>query len=132
MNPPAGRPPPRIVYIDDDEALVELFVLQMRRRGYVVAGYVDAAEAMGELRRAPRACDAVVTDYHMPAMSGIDVARHVLRLRPNLPVMIATTSITPSMRDAAAAAGVRAVVLKANAVEAVATILAKLRRRRRP
>jgi len=68
----------------------------------------------------------LMTDYNMPGMSGLDVARSVLALSPNLPVAVASGYITDELQAEAVAAGVREVVFKTDAVEAFCEVVARL------
>ena len=85
--------------------------------GYVVTGFAGAAEALDAVRTAPQAFDLVVADYNMPGLSGLELARELAVLRPELPVIISTGYITDPLRTQAAALGVRALVRKENTVE---------------
>ena len=107
----------RILYIDDDDALVFLIQRSLERRGIHVSGYTDQREALAALRANPAAFDLVVTDYNMPGMSGLDVAREVRAIRPDLPLAIASGFIDETLRAEADGAGVRELIFKANAVE---------------
>ena len=113
----------RILYIDDDSALVELFTRQLERRGYGVKGCVDAEDAMEQLRADPQAVDLVITDFNMPRMSGLDVARAVREIRPGLPVIVTSGYITEQLRSQAAEAGVAAVISKPNTVQELGELL---------
>jgi CheY-like chemotaxis protein len=106
-----------ILYIDDDEALVFLIKRILERRGYRISGYVDQREALAALRADPAAFDLVVTDYNMPGMSGLDVARQIRMIRADLPVAVASGFIDEALRLHAAGAGVRELIFKANAAE---------------
>ncbi len=113
----------RVLYVDDEEALRFLVPLALEPLGYVVKPLEGAREAMDELRAHPDAFDAVVTDLWMPGMSGIDLARQVLVLRPGLPVIVSSGSVRPGERDAAIAAGARDMVLKPDTVQEFARVL---------
>ncbi len=106
-----------ILYIDDDEALVFLVKRLLERRGCRIRGYTNQQEALNALRADPAAFDLVVTDYNMPGMSGLDVAREVRTIRADLPVAIASGFIDETLRAQANAAGVRELIFKASAVE---------------
>ena len=75
-----------ILYLDDDEALVYLVRRLLERHGFRVSGYIDQGEALAALRAEPHLFDLVLTDYNMPGMSGLDVAREVRAIRAGLPV----------------------------------------------
>ena len=105
------------LYIDDDEALVYLVKRLMERRGFHISAYTDQKEALNDLRASPATFDLVVTDYNMPGMSGLDVAREVKTIRADLPVAIASGFIDGTLRAQADDAGVRELIFKASAVE---------------
>jgi signal transduction histidine kinase len=77
-----------VMYIDDEEALVFLAIRLITRLGYKCTGYSKAEEALQALRGNPVGVDAVVTDFAMPSMTGLDLARRVHEIRPDLPVAI--------------------------------------------
>ncbi len=107
----------RVLYIDDDEALIFLVQRLLERRGYVFTGFSQPQQGLAALRADPLAWDLVLTDYNMPGMTGLDVARAVRQVRPDLPVAVASGFITDEMRAQAASLGVRDLIFKPNAVE---------------
>jgi two-component system, cell cycle sensor histidine kinase and response regulator CckA len=109
----------RVLYLDDDEALVELVTKLFKKRDIVVTGHTDPNEALQALRADPAAYDLVLTDYNMPGMSGLDVAREVGALMPDLPVAIISGFIDETLREQAQRAGVRDLIFKADSVEVV-------------
>ncbi|MEQ1517883.1 MAG: PAS domain S-box protein, partial [Usitatibacteraceae bacterium] len=124
---PAAAPPsakvadaangPHILYLDDDESLVSLVKRLLERRGMRVSGYIEQRAALDALYAAPKNFDLVVTDYNMPGMSGLDVAREVRAIRADLPVAVTSGFIDETLRAQAAGAGVRELIFKASAVE---------------
>lgn len=129
LNPKSGGQVPappssiksglRILYLDDDEALVELVTKLFRKRDILVTGHTDQHEALQALRADPTAYDLLLTDYNMPGMSGLDVAREVGALMPDLPVAIISGFIDETLREQAQRAGVRDLIFKADSVEVV-------------
>jgi len=115
-----------IVYIDDDEAMVLLVTRLLERQGFRVSGYSNPNEAITALRADPAVFDLVVSDYNMPGMSGLDVAREVRLLRADLPVVIASGFVDEELQTQAAAAGVHEVICKANAVDEFCAIVQRL------
>jgi len=116
----------RILYIDDDESLLFLVRRLLARRGYQVSGHVDPGAALAELRADPQGFDLVVTDYNMPGMSGLEVARAVRAIRAELPVAVASGYIDEKLRADACAAGVSELIFKADAVEDLCDAFARL------
>ena len=115
-----------ILYIDDDESMLFLVQRLLERRGFRVSGYADQFSALNALRADPVGFDLVVTDYNMPGMSGLDVAREVRAIRADLPVAIASGFIDEALRAQAAGAGVRELIFKAAAAEDVCEAFARL------
>ncbi|MEQ1515577.1 MAG: ATP-binding protein, partial [Usitatibacteraceae bacterium] len=106
-----------ILYLDDDESLVFLVKRLLERRGYRISGFTDQHEALAAIRAAPGGFDLVVSDYNMPGLSGLDVAREVRSIRANLPVALASGFIDEALRAQAGGAGVLELIFKASAVE---------------
>ena len=117
VEAPRHYPSLRILYIDDDQALVFLVKRLLERRGERVSAYQSAKEALAALRAAPTEFDLVLSDYNMPGLSGLDVARAVRAIRPDLPMAITTGYVDETLEAQAASAGVREVIFKAEAVE---------------
>ncbi len=112
-----GGPGPRLLYIDDEEALVFLVKRVLERRGWRVGAHVNQRDALDALRADPAAYDLLITDYNMPGMSGLDVARAARTIRPGLPVVIASGFIDEELRTHATAAGVQELIFKTSALE---------------
>jgi PAS domain S-box-containing protein len=106
-----------VLYLDDDEALAYLVKRLLERRGYRVSDFTDQDAALAALRANPASFDLVLTDYNMPGMSGLDVAREVRNIRSDLPVALTSGFIDKELQQQAAGAGVRELIFKADAVE---------------
>ena len=128
--PSLGHTPPvagqHVLYIDDDDVMVAMVERLLQRAGFRVSTSTDPAAALAKLQAGPEAFDAVVTDFNMPGISGLDVARHIARLRPGLPVVISSGYLSDSLRAQALQAGVRALMQKENTYEELTTLLLKL------
>jgi CheY-like chemotaxis protein len=78
----------RVLYVDDEKALAAAVARMLESLGYLVTVCNSGAEAIARVREAPQAFDVVLTDLSMPGLSGTDVARELMRLRPGLPVIL--------------------------------------------
>jgi CheY-like chemotaxis protein len=119
-------PAPHILYLDDDDTLVFLVRRLLERRGYRVTAFTQQSQAIEAVRSDPAGYHLLLTDFNMPGMSGLDVARAVLAINPSMPVAVASGYITDELQTEARAAGVREVVFKTDAVEAFCEIVARL------
>jgi CheY-like chemotaxis protein len=115
-----------ILYIDDEEPLVYLATRFLERLGFRVEGYSSALDAVTAFRADPQRYDLVITDYNMPGMSGMDVARQVLQVRPDAPIVLASGYLRPTEIDQARALGIREVVFKPNTLEELGPLVQRL------
>lgn len=112
-----------VMYIDDDEILVLLAARLLQQAGLQATVYTDPADALAVLRAHPWAFDAIVTDYNMPGLSGLDVARTAARLAPGVPVVIGSGFVDPALTEAAHACGVHGLLHKERLVEDLVPML---------
>lgn len=113
----------RVLYVDDDEMLVVLVTRVLTNLGYRVAGYHDPAAVLRDFRADPGAFDVIVTDLSMPGMSGIRLARELLAVRADVPILMTTGYVRPGDEAAVREAGVRALILKPNTVDELGAAL---------
>lgn len=118
--------PHHILYLDDDDTLVFLVRRLLERRGYRVTAFTSQTQALDAVRADPDGFQLLLTDFNMPGMSGLEVAKAVLAINPLLPVAVASGYITDELQAEAKAAGVREVVFKTDAVEAFCEVVARL------
>jgi len=112
-----------VLFLDDEDDLVQLAEEALVLHGYWVSGYTRATDALEALRADPGRFAVVVSDVSMPGTSGFDVAREVARLRPDLPVVLTSGHVTEELRTHAAGAGVRVVLGKPYELHALADII---------
>ena len=116
----------RVLYVDDEEALVFLADRVLSRLGYQISSFTDPEEALEALRAHPQEFDVVVTDLSMPHMSGFELAREVLALRPGMPVLLITGYIRAEDEDRARAAGIGEIILKPATMDELGRVLDRL------
>ena len=126
--PPSGPPAApgtgqHLLYVDDDEVVALTLQLLLERQGYRVTRRANGLQALAALQASPSTFDLVITDHNMPGMSGLALAESLREHWPSLPVIITSGYVTDELQQRAAAAGVRAVLLKEFAVERIAALL---------
>ena len=87
-NSASTKPKPRILFVDDEPLLTRLGSEFLRKLGYESVTATCPVDALAKFRESH--FDAVITDLTMPRMSGIELARELQLLRPNLPVVLTT------------------------------------------
>lgn len=115
-----------ILCVDDDESIVFLMRRLLGLQGYRVSGYTDPHEALAAVRAEPGQFDLAVTDYNMPGMSGLELARALREIRADLPVALASGYITEELRAEAPAAGVIELIYKPNTADELCEAVARL------
>ena len=119
-----------MLYVDDETALVRLATRALERLGYRVSGYPEPAAALRDFQAAPNAFDVVVTDLSMPGMSGFELARAVLAIRSDIPLLMTSGYVNPRDEDTARNIGVHSMILKPGTVDELGRILGGLFRDR--
>ena len=102
----------RILFVDDEEALVEMGEDILAELGYEVTSRMSSREALALLKADPSRFDLVITDQTMPEMTGVDLAKEILALRPDMPIIMCTGFSYVVDEDKAKAAGIRAFAMK--------------------
>ncbi|HEY2775242.1 MAG TPA: response regulator [Candidatus Binatia bacterium] len=120
-----------VLYLDDEEALVHLAERMFPELGLRVTGFSRPEDAIEAVRADPTGYDLVVTDYNMPRISGLRVAREMSMLSPGLPVLLMSGTISAELREEAERAGVHHLVRKPDTIdqlcETVADVLKQAR-----
>jgi signal transduction histidine kinase/ActR/RegA family two-component response regulator len=110
----------RVLMVEDDDSVAQLVEEMLRELDYDVRRVGDAPSAL-EALRAEEAFDLVFSDMVMPGdVGGLDLARDISRLRPDLPVILTTGY---SAAAAAAANEGRRVLVKPYRIDALASEL---------
>jgi CheY-like chemotaxis protein len=80
----------KIMFVDDEEFIRLTFKDFFGRYGYKVSAFENGYKALKEFKKAPGYFDLVVTDMAMPKVSGNELARELLTIRPDLPIILCT------------------------------------------
>jgi nitrogen-specific signal transduction histidine kinase len=115
-SPPGGKGQ-RILFLDDDVGFVELAERVIGKAGYRVIAHFNPAVALAEFAAAPDAFDLVVVDLAMPGASGIDIARSMMAIRADIPIILTAGYVSPDDEARAATCGVREVISKSATVQ---------------
>ena len=98
--------------MDDDEVILLMVQGLLQRHGLEVAAFRNPRDALAAVKARSDQFDVVVTDHDMPGMSGLDLAREVARIRPDLPILLSSGWVSDELRSEARAVGVREVFCK--------------------
>lgn len=115
-----------ILFVDDEEMIREMGHELLERLGYTVISTTSSLEALSLVENDSSRFDLVITDQTMPGMTGLDLARNILRLRPDLPVILTTGFSHLISQESARAEGIRATVLKPLTKRELAQVVRKV------
>ncbi len=110
----------RLLYLDDEVSLVRIGRRHLEGLGYVVTGLSDAHEAVAAVQADPSGFALVITDFLMPSMTGLEFARTVQKLHPELPVVVLSGYIGDFTPGELIEGGVRRVLQKPVEIEELA------------
>ncbi len=102
----------RILFVDDEAALVQLATSTLSGLGYEVVGRTSSLEALELFRAHPDSFDLVITDMTMPNMTGSELAQQLIHIRPDISVILCTGFSEAMTPEKAKALGLRELIMK--------------------
>ncbi len=102
----------RLLFVDDENALVEFAGEFLSGLGYSVEAFTDPLSALEVFRAAPDDFHMVISDLTMPGMTGDRLARKVKKIRPDIPVIICTGFSSSMVSENHKEAGIDHVLMK--------------------
>ena len=124
--PAPGMAGTRILYVDDDEQINHLIERMLRRGGFEPSVYRHPRQALSDVREGKVTYDLAITDFAMPGMSGLELARGLRALHPDRAVAITSGFIAEELRRLAPLAGVADLIAKPNTCEELYTAIERL------
>jgi PAS domain S-box-containing protein len=110
MQLPGGTE--RILFVDDEPSIVHISQAILSTLGYRVVAETSSPAALERLQAEPDAFDLLLTDQTMPGMTGSELVKAALKLRPDLPVILCTGYTSALTERDALALGVRRYAIK--------------------
>ena len=101
-----------ILLIDDESAIVDVGKQILERLGYSVTAKTSSTEALELFKTGPDSVDLVITDMNMPNMSGDRLSVELLKIRPDIPIVLCTGYSKNLSPETAREIGVKAFVMK--------------------
>lgn len=102
----------QILVVDDEPLLVEFTAQTLENFGYTVTGVTDSREALEKVRARPNQFDLIITDQTMPGLTGSELARAVLEIVPQMPIIICTGYSAVTSEEDARAMGIKRYIHK--------------------
>ena len=116
----------RILFIDDEEILAKMGQTMLERLGYSVTTKMSSIEALTTFKNQPDTFDLVITDQTMPGMTGVNLARSMLQIRPDLPIILCTGYSSQVSKEKAESYGIKGFAMKPLARKDISTLIRKV------
>jgi signal transduction histidine kinase len=86
-NPSAGL---RVLFVDDEASIARLAQVMLKALGHTATTYGTPADGLAALKADPSRFDLVITDLTMPGLTGVELARRIREIRPDIPIILSS------------------------------------------
>jgi CheY-like chemotaxis protein len=80
--------PDTVLLVDDEAVVLKVTRAMLERLGYSVEGHIDSAEAAAAFAAAPGHYRLLITDFAMPKLNGVELARRIWEAQPDFPAIL--------------------------------------------
>jgi len=116
QEPEADEPLPggseRLLLVDDETVIIAMEKQALERLGYQVTSRISSIEALEAFRANPEKFDLVITDMSMPNMSGDKLASELIKIRPDIPILLCTGFSETMTDEKIKSLGLRGILMK--------------------
>jgi PAS domain S-box-containing protein len=116
----------RILFVDDEQALADMGKQMLGVLGYDVVSRTSSVEALELFRVKHDRFDVVITDMTMPNMTGDKLAKEMIKIRPDIPIILCTGYSERISEEKAMAMGIRGFAMKPLVMLDLAKIIRKV------
>jgi PAS domain S-box-containing protein len=113
----------RILFVDDEKSLVKIGKQGLESLGYNVEGFTDSIQALKRFNKNPEDFDLVVTDMTMPNLRGDELAKKMIAVRNDIPVILCTGYSKMIDNERASAMGISSLVIKPVLMRELAVVI---------
>jgi two-component system CheB/CheR fusion protein len=123
---PATSGSGHILFVDDEEMIVNLAKEMLESIGYVVSGVTSPSKAYEMFRLAPKDFDLILLDQNMPEMTGVELATKIRALRADIPIIMATGYARDVALERAKEAGIDTIISKPYSLATLSADISKV------
>ncbi len=116
----------RILFVDDEEPMTEMGKDMLERLGYHVTAKQRSVEALEIFQEQPDKFDLVITDQTMPGLTGLDLSKKLLQIRPDIPIILCTGYSSQVDEEVAKSHGIKGFSFKPIAKNTIADLIRKV------
>lgn len=112
-----------VLLVDDDISLLSVLKGALEKFGYTVVAHLSSIEALETFRTKPKQFDMVITDQTMPNLTGEYLSKEILKIRPDIPIILCTGFSETIDEKRAKAMGIRKYITKPIALHKIAAAI---------
>ncbi len=116
----------KILFVDDEQSLVEVGKHQLEGLGYRVVSSTVSSEALEVFRAAPHQFDLVITDQTMPGKTGVQLTAEIKKIRADIPVILCTGFSEKVNEENFSSRGIDAFAMKPLAGDKIARLVRRV------
>jgi PAS domain S-box-containing protein len=116
----------RILFVDDEKMLADIGQIILEELGYSVTVCTKSLDALAVFQKQPDAFDLVITDQTMPELTGNDLVRRLLQIRPDIPIILCTGYSSQISGEKATSLGIKGFAMKPLAKNDLAALIRKV------
>jgi len=102
----------QILLVDDEAPIVFMEKQMLERLGYQVVSHISSVEALEAFRTNPGMFNVVITDMAMPNMSGDQLSSELIKIRPDIPILLCTGFSENIPKEKAESMGIKGFLMK--------------------
>jgi PAS domain S-box-containing protein len=106
-----------ILIVDDELAIIRMQTQALEKLGYTIHAQTDPLQALSEFEQTPDKFDLVMTDLSMPVLSGDALAAQLMKIRPDIPILMLTGLRDKFTPEHAEKSGIKGVLMKPAGIE---------------
>ena len=117
---------PHILLVEDDKALLDITIQLIELLGYSVTAATGSNEAITKLKENPDTFDVVFTDYDLPIIDGVELAKIIKEISCEIPIILCSGKIDLIDESQIAAAGIAGVARKPYSINDLDSIIKRV------
>ncbi len=102
----------KIMLIDDEEPVVNVEKQMLEILGYKVISFTSSVKAMNVFEDNPHKFDMIITDMSMPKISGAELSEKMIKIRPDIPILMCTGFSENMSEEKAFEIGIKGLLIK--------------------
>jgi len=116
----------RVLFVDDEQSMARVIKMMLERLGYTVKVRTNSLEALEAFRANPDGFDLLITDQTMPQMTGSELAKKIMQIRQDIPIILCSGFSEQMNEEKAKKMGIRAFVMKPLIMSELSQIIRKV------